>query len=275
MAGNRPGSYPNLVGKHAYEALVTPAQKIDYVRSIGLLDGMNVPAGVIFCFQRLVVNHCLRTEGLEGPRPGTMFRGLVTLPSTGHRVGVLGGFGYGAPTTTLLMEEFIELGVTKFISVGTAGSIQPAARAGDIVVAQRAIRDEGVSHHYQPPAKYAEASTELTARLSAELAERTLVHRVGSSWTIDAPYRETREEARRYQLEGVLAVEMEAAALFAVAAYRSVQATSVLVISDLLGDGSYRLEFHSDADPAIDGPAAQVAERLRQLFDAAVATLDH
>ena len=107
---------------------------------------------------------------------------------------------------------------------------------GDIVVCDRAIRDEGTSHHYLPPDTYAHASSAATARLVDALQATGTPHSVGTSWTIDAPYRETIAEVRHYQAEGVLAVEMEAAALFAVAAYRGVEMGSLLTISDTLGD---------------------------------------
>jgi hypothetical protein len=81
VAGDRSVGYPNLEGKYAYEALVSPAQKIDYVRSIGLLDGMTVPGSVILCYQRVVLEHCLATEGLERPRPGKRFRGSSRCPA--------------------------------------------------------------------------------------------------------------------------------------------------------------------------------------------------
>ena len=69
---------------------------------------------------------------------------------------------------------------------------------------------------------------------------------VGSSWTIDAPYRETVAEAVQYQKEGVLTVEMEAAALFAVASYRKIDLGAVFTISDSLADFKWSPEFHRE-----------------------------
>jgi purine-nucleoside phosphorylase len=65
-----------------------------------------------------------------------------------------------------------------------------------------------------PPAKYAQASPKLTKRMADEFARRGVTYSSGCAWTIDTPYRETAEEARHYQEEGVVCVEMEAAALF-------------------------------------------------------------
>jgi uridine phosphorylase len=132
------------------------------------------------------------------------------------------------------LENFIALGTTQFISIGTAGGLQRGCRAGDLMLCDRAISDEGVSHHYLPSSKYADASEVLTSRLSQELERTGVAFTRGCSWTIDTPYRESIDEARQYQREGVLCVEMEAAALFTVAAFRSVEMACAFVISDLL-----------------------------------------
>jgi uridine phosphorylase len=192
-----------------------------------------------------------------------MHRGLYTLPSTSHRIGVLGGFGFGAPVATLLMEDFIALGTEKFISIGTAGGLQHDAKVGDIVLCDRAIRDEGVSHHYVPPGKYGYASSNLTTRLADAFVRRGTRYTTGCAWTIDTPYRETLEEIRQYEREGVRCVEMEAAAIFSVAACRSVQAASAFVVSDLLVDGVWEPQMRSE----------ETIAGLRTLYDAAVSAL--
>ena len=115
-----------------------------------------------------------------------------------------------------------------------------------MVVCDRAIRDEGVSHHYLAPDKYAGASPALTARLARALEAGGHAHTVGASWTTDAPYRETRAEVLRYQGEGVACVEMEAAALFAVAQYRRVEMGALFTITDSLASLEWRPEFHSE-----------------------------
>jgi len=91
------------------------------------------------------------------------------------------------------------------------------------------------------------AERAITAELEAELQTRQIDYRRGSAWTIDAPYRETVAEARHYQQQGVLCVEMEAAALFAVAEYRKVAVAAAFVMSDSLADLVWDPQFHSDA----------------------------
>ena len=200
--GNRP-TYPNIPGKHAFNALFHPEDNVAYAREAGTLEGFRAPEGIVLCYQRSVLEHSRGREDLANVPSGPMHRGLYTLPSTSDRVGVLGGFGFGAPVATLLMEEFIALGTEKFISIGTAGGLQEDTRVGDIVLCDRAIRDEGVSHHYVPPGKYGYASVDLTNRLADAFARRGTPYTMGCAWTIDTPYRETLEEIRQYESEGV------------------------------------------------------------------------
>lgn len=77
--------------------------------------------------------------------------------------------------------------------------LQPELHPGDIVVVDRAIRDEGASYHYLPPAKYIEAGAQLADKLADAIRARGGVYRRGTTWTTDAPYRETREEVLYFQ----------------------------------------------------------------------------
>jgi len=100
----------------------------------------------------------------------------------------------------------------------------------------------------------------MNAALEAAMRQAGLPFRAGTSWTIDTPYRETVAEARRYQAEGVLCVEMEAAALFAVAKVRGLHVASAFAISDSLADLLWNPQLH--------GPEVQVG--VIPLYEAAV-----
>jgi uridine phosphorylase len=252
-------SYPNFAGKHAGEALFTAADFLAYLRQVGARDEAAAPGGVVLCYQRSLYDHVLRAEGLERPQ-----RALpVALPSTGGRVGLLGQFGIGAPAAATALEELAALGTSAVVSVGTAGSLQRDLKPGDLVLCQGAIRDEGVSHHYLPPGRLATAPPEMTAALAAAMRQGGLEFRTGHSWTIDTPYRETIDEVRHYQAEGVLCVEMEAAGLFAVAEVRGLRLASAFVISDSLADLVWSSHFRSP----------EVASGLVELYQAAVSAL--
>ncbi len=256
-------SYPNFAGKHAGEAIFSPADFVAYLRRHGALAGDPAPAGVVLCYQRSLYDHVLRTEGLTAPGRRGAPHAILILPGTGGRVGLLGRFGIGAPAAAAAMEELAALGTSAFVSIGTAGSLQRDLNVGDLVLCEAAIRDEGVSHHYLPPAKLATATAAASAALGAALRQAGVAFRAGSSWTIDAPYRETVAEARRYQAEGVLCVEMEAAALFAVAEVRGLQVAAAFAISDSLADLAWNPQFH--------GP--EVEAGLITLYEAALSTL--
>jgi uridine phosphorylase len=256
-------SFPNFAGKHAEEAMFTPADFAAYLRRAGALDSYQPPAGVVLCYQRSLYNHVLHAEGLKSPERQGALHGLLLLPSTGGRVGLLGQFGIGAPAAAAALEELAAMGTSAFVSVGTAGSLQRDLTIGDLVLCDAAIRDEGVSHHYLPPAKLATAEAGMTAAVGAALGQAGVPFRAGTSWTIDTPYRETVAEARRYQAEGVACVEMEAAALFAVAEVRGLRVSSAFTISDSLAELAWNPQFHG----------AEVRAGLITLYEAAVRAL--
>jgi uridine phosphorylase len=254
------GNYPNFAGKHDHEALFSPNDVLGGLRSTAL----PVPDAVVLTYQPVLLDvlrerGVLPTEGYPGSWHRTWF--METAP---RRVAVVGGFGIGAPAATTVLEELVALGVREFVSIGAAGCLQPRCAFGDTVVCSGAIRDEGVSHHYSPTAKFAWPSLPLTARLTEALARDGAVPETGLAWTIDAPYRETVAEARSYQAEGVVCVEMEAAALFTVGAYRDVDVAAAFVVGDqLLAEDRWTHAFGSTV----------LRDGLVRLLDASVRTL--
>jgi uridine phosphorylase len=240
--------YPNYEGKHAHDALTEPAAFVRYWTESGVLpEDLTAPEGVVVLYQNRLFRAVLAGEGVSPFAPGTgrhtAFLDLHTFDHTGGTVGVIGGFGIGAPAATSVLESLAAIGVRRFASVGTAGALAPGLDTGDIVVCDRAVRDEGVSHHYEPPALWAEPSGPLTDRLRKHLDDADLGPTTGSAWTIDAPFRETVAEARHYAEIGVAVVEMEAAALFTVARHRGVDIAAAFAISDSLADGEWVPQF--------------------------------
>lgn len=140
----------------------------------------------------------------------------------------------GAPMATVQLERLIQLGIRSFIILGIAGSLREGTDIGQIVVCDRAVRDEGTSHHYLPYSEYAWPAPEVPARLTSFLRARGINVQVGGTWTTDAIFRETALEVHRLAADGILTVEMEAAALFSVARFRGVQLGAVFAVSDLV-----------------------------------------
>ena len=234
--------FPNLKDKHAKDSLFTPSEFMAYQKKLGKYPKFKTPEGVIFCYQKSLMDFILdnhKTTKVEG-----FYGNMYLLDETNGKVAIIGNFGIGAPVVVTLLEELIAFGVKKFISVGTAGTLQKGIKIGSLVVCEKAIRDEGTSYHYLKSSKYAYASKEMTNKIKKALDKLKQKYVVGTSWTIDAPYRETVVEARQYQKEGVATVEMEASALFAVAQYRNVELGAIFTVTDSLTELEWKPKFH-------------------------------
>ena len=140
--------------------------------------------------------------------------------------------GVGAPLAAAMLEEVIALGCRKFIACGGAGVLDSALAVGHVLVPTSAVRDEGTSYHYLPPGREVQPSPEGVAAIEATLAAHAVPYRMIKTWTTDAIYRETTEKMNRRKAEGCLAVEMEAAAFFAVARFRGVPFAQMLYGGD-------------------------------------------
>lgn len=137
----------------------------------------------------------------------------------GVAIGIV-GLAVGAPFAVLVAEQLFATGCRLLISVTSAGQITPVGPPPYFVLIDRALRDEGTSFHYLPPATFAEAAAALADRAFASVSALTVTVHRGTAWTTDAPYRETEEAIAAARAHGALAVEMEAAALYAIAAAR-------------------------------------------------------
>ncbi len=127
------------------------------------------------------------------------------------------GCAVGGPFAVLLAEQLFVSGCELLISITSAGQISPTRVPPYFVLIEKALRDEGTSHHYLPAAKYVCVLPELSECCGQALSHFTPAVERGGAWTTDAPYRETAEAIEAARAEGVLAVEMEAASLYAFA----------------------------------------------------------
>jgi uridine phosphorylase len=144
---------------------------------------------------------------------------LYEFEHLGERFGII-GCAVGASFAVLLAEQLFVSGCGFLVSMTSAGQIVPQGPTPYFILIDRALRDEGTSYHYLPPADFAEADAGLVeAAMRAFAAEGQPMCR-GASWTTDAPFRETASAIERCRALGVLAVEMEAAALYAFARAR-------------------------------------------------------
>ncbi len=175
-----------------------------------------------------------------------------------HQAGIVGRV-VGASFAVLVAEELFASGCELLVSMTSAGQIAPAGPPPYFVVIDRALRDEGTSYHYAPPSDFAEASAELAAAAAEALATLNQRSVVGASWTTDAPFRETAEAIEAARARGILAVEMEAAALYAFARAKGVRVLCLAHVTNTMGQTGADFE-KGEADGTRD--ALAVLERV-------------
>lgn len=147
--------------------------------------------------------------------------------------------GVGAPLAGGLLEEAIAFGCKKFVVIGGAGVLEKGTAVGKLILVESALRDEGVSYHYIEPGREIHAQPQALAALRTTLEAHGVPFMAGKTWTTDAPYRETQSMIGTRGAEGCLMVEMEAAALMAVAQFRKVLVGQILYAGDDLGGDNW------------------------------------
>ncbi len=140
--------------------------------------------------------------------------------------------GVGAPFSAALLEEAIACGAHKIIVCGGCGVLNREIAVGHLLVPEDAVRDEGTSYHYLPASRRVAATREAVQAIVATLEAEQVPYLRTTTWTTDAFYRETAAKVRLRRDEGCLCVEMEAAALFAVARYRQILLGVLLYAGD-------------------------------------------
>lgn len=164
-----------------------------------------------------VVRH-LRAAGRATRHPGwaCYHTDLYVFQHENYEYGIVGN-AVGAAFAVLIAEELFASGCRLLISMTSAGQITRTQTPPYFVVIDRALRDEGASYHYLPPSEYSEGNARLIEFAREALAAAGISAHVGATWTTDAPFRETHEAIDAAAKAGILAVEMEAAALYAFA----------------------------------------------------------
>jgi uridine phosphorylase len=232
------------------EPVMTARELLEYRRKAGLLpaEGLS-PQALILAPQKSLAAYAIRRQPVR-KIPGFLGE-FYLFKRTGGRVALSTGFGIGAPVVAGLADEFAALGVKTMVLVGMAGGLSPELEAGALVLPTRALRGEGVSAHYVPPSPSIDASAELVDTLRASFQSHGHAPTLGPVWTTDAPFRELRSVVLEHQRAGIVAVDMEAAALLAVAQASGIRAAVVFSIADRLSDGHWRMD--ADFRPAQAG----------------------
>ncbi|MCL4531255.1 MAG: nucleoside phosphorylase [Chloroflexi bacterium] len=224
-------SFPNYSDKYQSESLLKAEDIVAYRSRLGRALKVQ-PEAALFCLER-GLPHRMRWR-IPVERAGAMNADVYAVKKTKGKVVVLTSFGGGSPMVVELAEELAVMGVRRMMLMTWGGTLQAELKPGDIVVCDRAIRDEGASHHYLPHTKHVQADAGLVNEWAEAIRMRGSNCRIGTTWTTDAPYRETREEILQYQSEGVKTVELESAGLFTVGRVRGLPTASAVVAMDSL-----------------------------------------
>jgi uridine phosphorylase len=150
----------------------------------------------------------------------------------------------GAPGTVMMMEEMIACGARIFLGLGWAGSLQELAPVGTMFIPTGCIRDEGTSFHYLGEEVTLAANERLVGLLESVARAEGAHVMAGRQWTTDAPYRELIGQIAAYREQGVLGVDMETSAMYALGLFRKVRVCNLLVVSDELW-GKWRPAFRT------------------------------
>ncbi|MEX2535514.1 MAG: purine-nucleoside phosphorylase [Trueperaceae bacterium] len=181
----------------------------------------------------------------ESPRLYNENRQLLGYTGTFQGVPVsVQSTGMGCPSLAIVVEELIRLGATTLIRVGTAGIIADRLRPGDLVIATASVAADGTTRQYLRGAPTApHPSFEVVRALVDSAGGDGEVH-VGPIRTEDAFYATSPDDVQGLREQGLLAVEMEASALFLLGQLRQVATGCILATSNAIGDSSF-------IDPAI------------------------
>jgi len=175
---------------------------------------------------------------------------LYTFAIGSQAVGIV-GCAVGAPFAVLVAEELFACGCNFLISLTSAGQITPTAKLPYFVVIDRALRDEGTSYHYSAASEYSEGAPELIATTMRVLKASGVNAVSGATWTTDAPFRETKQAIVAARSKGILAVEMEAAALYAFARARNRKVLCLAHVTNTMAVANQDFE-KGEADGSID-----------------------
>jgi uridine phosphorylase len=175
----------------------------------------NIPAVCVLDPDGDIVHYLLKTgQATINPYWACYHTTLYNFSYQGMAFGII-GCAVGASFAVLLAEQLFVSGCKLLISITSAGMITPILSNPSFVLISETIRDEGTSYHYLPAYEKASLSTRLLDKLAPSFKPAGLAVETGKSWTTDAPYRETEKAIAIAREQGAVAVEMEAAALYA------------------------------------------------------------
>jgi uridine phosphorylase len=219
------------------EERFTPQMHLDYAlaqRGITIEDIGIAPVVVVAWGQEVIQALADAVEAQGNPHwfPHPRYQ-LYNGTLEGRRVSFV-HVPVGAPNTVLATELMIACGARLLLGLGWAGSLQPRAPVGTLLIPARCVREEGTSFHYVDDGVDVVPSARLVQLLEAAAQAQETQAVVGPHWTTDAPFRELRSKIAAYGQQGVVGVDMETSAMYALGLFRGVEVCNLLVVSDEL-----------------------------------------
>lgn len=233
---------------HESEPAFTPEGLVTAVREARNLPPASVPPICVLDFDGDLTDWLVRQELVQPFTPWACFHTtMFLLEAEGVTCGIVPRT-IGGPFAVLIAEQLHVSGASLTYGLTSAGRVLPSLPLPGIVIPTSAIRDEGTSFHYLPPAERVGAPTPIGDLLAEELRPLGVAVEQGCIWTTDAPYRETRSQLDRHAAAGVLAVDMQTASLFAFAHARKADVAVVAHVTNSVDQVEGQFDKGADAD---------------------------
>jgi uridine phosphorylase len=256
-AGDEPP--PFLAAKsHSAPSAFTPENLLREARRQKGLAESPVPAICVLDPDGDLVRHLKRAgRAYRDPAWACYHTDLHRVTEAGVELGIV-GCAVGAPFAVLIAEQLFASGCRLLISMTSAGRLVELRPPPYFILIDRALRDEGTSFHYLPPSEFSTADEKLLDAVTGAFAHLRVPVERGATWTTDAPFRETPDAIAAMTAKGLLAVEMEAAALYAFARARGKPVVCLAHVTNQMAliEGDFE---KGEADGTVDALAVIVA----------------
>jgi uridine phosphorylase len=206
-----------------------------------LYPDVDLPEHCVVCFfndviKKIVKEYSAKTSFSSEWENGSHL--YYEIEYKGQRLGFIHP-GVGAAIAGSILEEVITFGSRKIIACGGSGVLNPEIAVGHLLIPQFAYRDEGMSYHYMEPSEKVAMNPSALSAIQKVLDEKKIPYILSSTWTTDAPYRETKSRATKFKSLGCATVEMETAAFMAVADFHKAIFGQILYGGDLVIDDGW------------------------------------
>ncbi|MGH1588535.1 nucleoside phosphorylase [Methylobacterium phyllosphaerae] len=205
---------------HGSASAFTPENLLREARRQRGLGASRLPPLCVLDPDGDIVRHLCKTARARPDPDWACYHSVLhRFEEAGRTIGIV-GCAVGAPYAVLVAEQMFAAGCELLISITSSGQIKALRPPPYFILIDAALRDEGTSYHYLPPSEFVQAPADLIAAVATAFAGVGEPVERGATWTTDAPYRETEQAIAAARARGILAVEMEAAALYAFAQAR-------------------------------------------------------